>query len=93
MVAAHAVFDHNGDRFVGRVVDDCQAFECASRGNSVEYKVDRPDFVRSAGAHQRLPLTHGNLPASTTPDLQPFQRIEPLHTFVVDQLAMRSARG
>src|ERR1700759_4583736 len=87
MITSHTVLDHHSDCLVGSIVDNRQALETATRGDSVEDKIHRPNFIGSAWSHQGLALAERDLLAPPTPDLQLFQRVEPLDTLVVDDLA------
>jgi hypothetical protein len=79
--------------FVCGVIHDSQALQCPRRGDSIEDKIDLPNFICSTRTDQWLSLADRDLLAPTTPDLQLFQRMKPLHALVGDELASLAASG
>lgn len=87
MVATNRVLRDNRNGLVRRIVDNYEALERAPGSHLIEHKIHRPNLVRAARPHQRLPFGSRDLLAPPTPDMQLFERVPPLSALVVDDLA------
>ncbi|AAW73870.1 unknown protein [Xanthomonas oryzae pv. oryzae KACC 10331] len=75
----------DGDRFVGCVVHDHQAFDCPAFGGAVEHDVHGSHRVGLGGPQQRCTLAYRHLFTRAAPDLQLLLAIQPLHPLIVHE--------
>lgn len=70
MIAADRMLRNHSDRFMTPVIHDDQTLQRATRGDPVEFEVDRPYFVGLSRTHQWLAIRDRDLLPPSAPNMQ-----------------------